>query len=74
MKSTQEIIEELNELRASLQTDSDQPLKMDDVLHRALGRIVDLANLVKTIEENVPHKCSRKEVAKFLKIKSRVSN
>jgi hypothetical protein len=62
MKSTQEIIEELNELKASLQANSDQPLKTEDVLDRALGRIIDLANVVKTIEENVPHKASRKEM------------
>jgi hypothetical protein len=61
MKSTQEIIQDLSELKASLRADGDQPLQMDNVLDRVLGRVIDLANAVKTIEENIPHKASQKE-------------
>jgi hypothetical protein len=62
MKSIQEIIQELSELKESLRANSDQPMKTEEVLIRALGRMIDLANAVKTIEENVPHKASQKEI------------
>ena len=62
MKSTQEIVQELNELKDSLRADSDQPMKVEEVLSRTLSRMIDLANAIKTIEENVPHKASQKEI------------
>ena len=62
MKSTQEIIEELNELKDSLRADSDHPLKVEEALSQALARIIDLANVVNSIEENIPREASQKEL------------
>ena len=55
MKSTKEIIEELSELKGSLRADSDQPMKVEEVLSQALSLMIDLA-------KNLPHAASQKEV------------
>jgi hypothetical protein len=64
MKSVQEIIEEVNELKASFGRDPGHPMH---TFMQLADRLIDLANAVKTIQENLPHKASNEEINDILK-------
>ena len=60
MKTTKEIIQDLNKLKASLR-DENQTVQMEEVLDRLADRVIDLAKVVQTIEVSLPHKASQRE-------------
>jgi hypothetical protein len=63
MKSTEQIIQELSELKDSLLPGSgSNPRKPEDVLIGVIDSVMDLAKEIKTIAESIPHEASHKEV------------